>query len=163
MMGEQARTESLFYYFRLKNRFPKITCCGCWTAISISALCANGSRPSTVRPVVRRLTPKCCCACCWSAICTALPVSGVCWMKCGCTWRIGGSLAWTSMPRFLTTRPSPRIGTDAFASPEYSEKCSRRSYVGVSKPAWWKVRRWPWTGPWWQPMPASIAGSGERS
>lgn len=41
MMGQQSRTESLFYYFRLEEQIPTITCCEQLMATLISASCVN--------------------------------------------------------------------------------------------------------------------------
>ena len=36
MMGQQTRSESLFYYFRLEDHIPEIICCDLLTATLIS-------------------------------------------------------------------------------------------------------------------------------
>jgi hypothetical protein len=84
MMGEQARTESLFYYFRLEEQIPEEHLLRMLDRYIDFSFVRERLRGSTAQPAVRRLIPRCCYACCWSAICTVLPASGVCWMKCGC-------------------------------------------------------------------------------
>lgn len=64
MMGEQSKTESLFYYFRLEEQIPEDHLLRLLDRYIDFSVVRDGSRPSTVRPVVRRLTPRCCCACC---------------------------------------------------------------------------------------------------
>ncbi len=81
MMGQQPRTDALFYYFRLEDQIPEdhlLRLIDRHVDLSFVRERVKGLYSSTVVP---RSIPKCYCACCWWAISTALPVSGVYWKK----------------------------------------------------------------------------------
>ena len=80
MMGEQSRSESLFYYFRLEEQIPEDHLLRLLDR-HIDFSFVRERLKSFYSSTGRRLIPRCCCDCCWSAICTALPASGVCWMR----------------------------------------------------------------------------------
>ena len=163
MMGEQARTESLFYYFRLEEQIPEdhlLRMLDRYIDFSfvrerLKTFYSSSGRPSIDPEVLLRLLL----VGYLYGITSERRLLNEVRMHLAYRWFTRLDLN-AEIP---DTRPSLRTGTDAFASRGYSEKCSRRSCVAVSKSAWSKARRWPWTEPWWQPMPASIAGSGERS
>jgi hypothetical protein len=52
MMGGQSKTESLFYYFRLEEQIPEDHLLRMLDRYIDFSSCANGSKASTVRPVV---------------------------------------------------------------------------------------------------------------
>jgi hypothetical protein len=41
MMGHHARSEALFYYFRLEDQIPETICCGSSISTSASSLCSR--------------------------------------------------------------------------------------------------------------------------
>jgi transposase len=82
MMGQQVRAESLFYYFRLEDQIPEdhlLRLIDRHVDLSFVRDRLKNFYSSTGRPSI----PKYCCDCCSLAICTDLPVSDVCWKKCG--------------------------------------------------------------------------------
>jgi hypothetical protein len=77
MMGQQSRTESLFYYFRLEEQI---------TTDHLLRIIASHVDFSFIREELKDFTApradprsilKFYCDCCWSAISTASPASGV--------------------------------------------------------------------------------------
>jgi transposase len=136
MMGEQARTESLFYYFRLEEQIPEdhlLRLLDRYIDFSfvrerLKTFYSSTGRPSIDPEVLLRL------------------------LLVGYLYGITSErrllnevrmhLAYRRFTRLDLNAEIPdhstfsRIGTGAFASPEYSEKCSRRSYVAVSRLAW---------------------------
>ena len=77
MMGQQRRTESLFYYFRLEDQIPNdhlLRLIDRHIDFSFVREQLKDFYSPTGRP---RSIPKCCCDCCWSAISTGSPANGV--------------------------------------------------------------------------------------
>jgi transposase len=78
MMGQQTRTESLFYYFRLEDQIPEdhlLRLIDQHIDLSFVRERVKSLYSATGRP---RLIPRYCCDCCWWAISTGLPVNGGC-------------------------------------------------------------------------------------
>jgi transposase len=80
MMGQQSRTESLFYYFRLEDQIPKdhlLRVIDEQIDFSlrehVKSLYSATGRPS--------IDPRYCCVCCLWAIYTGSPVSDACWRR----------------------------------------------------------------------------------
>ena len=74
MMGQQPRTDSLFYYFRLEDQIPNDHLLKRLDRFIDLDSSGNGCEIHTVPRAVLRLTRKFSCAFCWWVICTESPV-----------------------------------------------------------------------------------------
>jgi hypothetical protein len=109
MMGQQARGESLFYYFRLEDQVPENHLLRLidrhvnfeFIRAKLKDRYSDAGRPSID-------IPNCCYACCWSAISTVWRAKGNWWKSHACIWRGVGSPDWASIKRFPTTLRFPR-------------------------------------------------------
>lgn len=63
MMGEQQRTESLFYYFRLEDQIPNDHLLRLIDQHVDFSFVRERLKTFTVLPAVPRLIPKCFCGC----------------------------------------------------------------------------------------------------
>jgi transposase len=76
MMGQQSRTESLFYYFRLEEQIPTdhlLRMIDGHVDFSFVREQLKNFYSPTGRPSIRKFY----CDCCWSAISTGSPANGV--------------------------------------------------------------------------------------
>ena len=81
MMGQQERTDSLFYYFRLEDQIPQDHLLRLIDKHVDLSFVRERLKPfygSTGGP---RSIRRCCCACCWWGTCTESPANGACWKK----------------------------------------------------------------------------------
>ena len=146
MMGQQARTESLFYYFRLEDQIPEdhlLRLIDRYVDLSFVRERLRGLYSSTGRPSI---DPE---------VLLRLLLVGYLYgitserrlleevrMHLAYRWftRLGLS------KRFPTIPLSPRTAMGVFASRMCFGKCSRRSCGGVWRLDWWTGRTWPLTG-----------------
>ena len=127
MMGQQIRTESLFYYFRLEDQIPEdhlLRLIDQHIDLSFVRERLKNSYSGTGRPSI---DPE---------VLLRLLLLGYLY---GITSErrlleevrmhrpIVGSRGWTSSKRFRITRRSPRTGTGAFVSRECFGRCSKKS------------------------------------
>jgi len=114
MMGHHARSEALFYYFRLEDLIPATHLLRMidqhvsfeFVRQQLKDRYSEMGRPSIDPELLLRIL--------LIAICTASAASASWWKSCACMWRGAGSPVWVSIRRFHITRRSPRTGTDGF-------------------------------------------------
>jgi transposase len=161
MMGQQLRTESLFYYFRLEDQISEDHLLRLmdryvdlrFVRERLKGLYSSTGRPSIDPEVLLRLLL----VGYLYGITSERRLLEEVRMHLAYRWftRLGFEQGIPDIRRF------PKIGTDVFGS--LFGRCSRKSCDGVWRQAWLKVRIWRWMGPWWEPMQADRVESRESS
>ena len=136
MMGHHARSEALFYYFRLEDNIPEnhlLRLIDWHVSFEFVRQQLKDSYSETGRPSI---DPE---------LLLRILLIGYLYgitserklveeLRMHLAWR--GSLGWGLIRRFRTTLRSPRIGTGGFRNRSCSSSCSSRSYAGVWKWDW---------------------------
>jgi hypothetical protein len=127
MMGQQIRTESLFYYFRLEDQIPEDHLLRLidqhidlsFVRERLKNSYSGTSRPSIDPEVLLRLLLL--------EYLYGITSERRLLEEVRMHRPIIGSRSWTSSKRFRITRRSPRTGTGAFVSRECFGRCSKKS------------------------------------
>src|SRR5215468_8714606 len=147
MMGQQPRTDSLFYYFRLEDQIPddhllkrldRFIDFGFVRERLRDTYSAMG-RPSIDPEVLLRLLLV--------GYLYGITSERRLMEEVRMHLRTAGSADLDSSERFPTTPPSPRTGTADSAVQGSSWKFLKRSYDAAWKPGWWKASASLWMGP----------------
>ena len=164
MMGQQPRTESLFYYFRLQDQIPEDHLLRLidrhidfsFVRKQLKEFYSPTGRPSIDPEVLLRLLL----VGYLYGITSERRLLEEVRMHLAYRWftRLGFE---QEIPDHSTF--SKKIATDVFGSLMCFGRCLRKSCGGVWRQAWWKARIWRWMGPWWEPMQADRVESRESS
>ena len=158
MMGQQDRSEALFYYFRLEDQVPenhllrlieKHISFG-FVREKLKESYSDTGRPSIDPELLLRIL----------LIGYLYGITSE--RKLVEELRIASGVAlvyraWASIRRFRTTLHFPRIGTDDSRSRSCSSSSLKRSWGAVSKRGWCGEMTCRWTAVSWKPMPARRA------
>src|SRR5271168_2864370 len=131
MMGQHARSESLFYYFPLEDQVPENHLLRLidthidfgFVREQLKTSYSDTGRPSIDPELLLRIV--------LIGYCTASAASARWLRNCGCIWRGAGSQVWVSTRRFRITPHFRKTATDAFKNQSCLSSCSSESWPSV--------------------------------
>ena len=151
MMGQQARSEALFYYFRLEDQIPEthlLRLIDKHISFEFVRQRLKDSYSGTGRPSIDpELLPRILLIGYLYGITSERKLVEELRML----WRGAGSPGWGSIRRFRITPRSRKTGTDAFGRRNCSSSCLRRSCGSVWKWDWYRARIYRSMAVLWKP------------